>query len=130
MYGIKEILKKELHQAESKGELTPSDLEKIKCIAESIYYMTAAMAMEENYGEYSSRSYPMYARDSYYDSTSGRRMRDSMGRYTNDGYPHDGYSSHDLESKKRYLEEMMRDARTAEEKEMFRRKLDELNRQM
>lgn len=126
MYEVKEMLKKELRQSTNKGDLTPSDLEKIKCATEAIYYITAADAMERNYDDYSSRSYPMYSRDGYYGESSGRgRMRDSMGRYS-----HDGYSSHDLESKRMYLEEMLRDARTDSERDMFRKKLDELNRQM
>lgn len=129
MYELKKMLEKELHQlADSKHDLTPDDLHKIKWATESIYYITAADAMERGYSdEYSGRMYPTYSRDSYYAETSGRH-RDSMGRFSRDSYSHDGYSSHDIESKRAFLEEMMRDARTAEEKEMYRRKLDELNR--
>ena len=126
MYELKEMLKKELRQlADNKHDLTPDDLHKIKWATESIYYITAATAMEQGYeDEYSGRMYPNYnySGASYYNETSGRH-RDSMGRYS-----HDGYSSHDLESKRKFLEEMMRDARTAEEKDIYRRKLDELNR--
>lgn len=126
MYELKEMLKKELRQlTDNKHDLTPDDLHKIKWATESIYYITAATAMEQGYeDEYSGRMYPNYSRDSYYGESSGRR-RDSMGRYSRDGY-----SGHDVESKRAFLEEMMADARNESEREMFRKKLDELNRHM
>lgn len=138
MYELKEKLKHELYAANAKDQLTPADLDMIKKISESLYYITAACAMEEGVeDDYSGRR--MYSRDNYSNDYSGRR-RNSLGQYSRDNYSRDGYardnysrngySMHDLESKRMFLEEMMAEARTESERESFRKKLDELNRQM
>ena len=124
MYDLKEKIKHELYSANAKEQWSPSDVDMVKKLSESLYYITAACAMEEGIDDYSGRMYPNYSRDSYYGESSGRR-RDSMGRYSRDGY-----SGHDAESKRAFLEEMMADARNESEREMFRKKLDELNRHM
>lgn len=116
MYELKEKIKHELYTANAKEQWSPSDVDMLKKLSESLYYITAACAMEKGTDDYSGRMYPNYSRDSYYGESSGRRR--------------DGYSGHDVESKRAFLEEMMADARNESEREMFRKKLDELNRHM
>lgn len=121
MYELKNMLKHELRKVVDKGDITPQDLEMIKRATESIYYITAACAMEEGTDDYSGRRYPMYSNDGY---SEANRHRDSRGRFSSNSY-----SGHDIETKRMYLEEMMAEAKNENEREMFRRKLDELNRQ-
>lgn len=54
------------------------------------------------------------------------RMRDSRGRYMGDGGR--SYGHMDKSEEKMYLEKMLNEARSDTEREIFRRKLDELNR--
>ena len=79
---------------------------------------------EEDY----SNTYPIYkmARDDEHESGySYRRGRDSMGRYTSRD---DGYSRHSKAEMIEDLKEMMMNARTEEERESYRKTIDNLTR--
>ena len=69
----------------------------------------------------------------YSEDGSYRRGRDAMGRYTSrdgsyrDG-SYDGYSRHSKEEMAEHLKEMMRNARTEEERETYRKTSEQVNR--
>lgn len=68
----------------------------------------------------------------YSEDNSYRRGRDSMGRYTSrdSSYrgSYDGYSGHGKEEMIANLKEMMRDARTEDERESYRKTIEQLQR--
>lgn len=69
----------------------------------------------------------------YSEDGSYRRGRDAMGRYTSrDGSyrdsSYDGYSKHSKEEMAEHLKEMMRNARTEEEREAYRKTIEQLSR--
>lgn len=69
----------------------------------------------------------------YSEDGSYRRGRDAMGRYTSrDGSyrdnSYDGYSRHSKEEMAEHLKEMMRNARTEEEREAYRKTIEQLSR--
>jgi hypothetical protein len=65
----------------------------------------------------------------YSEDSSYRRGRDSMGRYTSLGTSYDdGYSRHSKDEMIEHLQEMMRNARNDEEKESYRRAIEQMKR--
>lgn len=139
LYDIMDLLEDELKKISKKEDMTSSDLEntyKIVDIIKDIATINAMKEAEQNgySGEYdrSYNSYNSYAGGSYArggNSRDGgyseRRGRDSMGRYTSrDG----GYSGHSKEQMIEDLREMVREAHNEEEKESYRRALEQLSR--
>lgn len=69
----------------------------------------------------------------YSEDGSYRRGRDAMGRYTSRdgsyrGGSYDGYSRHSKEEMTEHLKEMMRNARSEEERESYRKAIEQLER--
>ena len=123
--GIKKVmymLEDEIDRMSDKNDITPNDLVILKDASKSLYYLTTICAMK---GELDNG----YGRMPYdYNDNYGARNRDSRGRYMGDG--HTTYGHMDRSEEKMYLEKMLSEARSEAEREVFRRKLDELNRQM
>lgn len=79
------------------------------------------------YGSYARRGRDGDGDGRYSEDGSYRRGRDAMGRYTSrDSY--DGYSRHSKEEMVDHLKEMMRNARSDEEREAYRKTIEQLNR--
>lgn len=123
--GIKKVmymLEDEIDRMSDKNDITPNDLVILKDASKSLYYLTTVCAMK---GEFDNG----YGRMPYeYGDNYGARNRDSRGRYMGDD--HTTYGHMDRSEEKMYLEKMLSEARSEAEREVFRRKLDELNRQM
>ena len=116
------MLEDEIDRMSDKNDITPNDLVILKDAAKSLYYLTTVCAMK---GELDTG----YGRMSYdYNDNYGTRMRDSRGRFMGDS--RSTYGHMDRSEEKMYLERMLSEARSDAEREVFRRKLDELNRQM
>lgn len=127
----------ELDQICKKDQLTQVDVEliyKMIDIVKDISIIEAMKAEEENgwsrdYSrEYSrgweedySNTHPIYRDNNY----SYRRGRDSMGRYTSRD---DGYSGHGNEEMIANLKTMMNNARTEQERENYRKTIEDLSR--
>lgn len=70
---------------------------------------------------------PMYGSNGGFGSY--RRGRDAMGRFTSRDSSYEGYSRHSKEEMIDHLKEMMRNARSEEEKESYRRAIEQMQRQ-
>ena len=99
LYELKDKLCRELKKYNEK-EINASNLEHIKNLSKSIYYIEGII--EEGDEGYSGRSYGHYMNGRSY-----ARNRDSRGRYTSRGYSRDGYSYDDEMIHE--LKEMMED---------------------
>ncbi len=126
---VVEMLDNELGRILEKGDISPQDLEMLKNVSKSMYNLKVYCAMEEGEG------------GQYYDDYSG--ARDSRGRYSGNNYsgnygsgnysgaqyresrPH--YSRGMDDDKRMWLESMMRSASTEAEREVFRKKLMEMD---
>lgn len=64
----------------------------------------------------------------YSEDSSYRRDRDAMGRFTSRDSAYDGYSRHNKEEMIEHLKEMMHNARSEEEKESYRRTIEQMQR--
>ena len=64
----------------------------------------------------------------YSEDSSYRRGRDAMGRFTSRDSSYDGYSRHSKEEMIEHLKEMMHNARSEEEKESYRRTIEQMQR--
>jgi hypothetical protein len=130
----------ELDQLYKKPELTPTDLDNIYKMVDIVKDITTVEAMKNAEEQGWSREYPReYSRgyeDDYAntramyntsrdDGYSYRRGRDSMGRYTSRD---DGYSGHGNEEMITNLKVMMMNARTEEERENYRKTIENLSR--
>lgn len=138
LYDIQEILEDELKKMCKQEALSSSDLEDAYRMVDIIKDISTIEAMENNsYGGYSGEYSEDYARrggNSYgypysYEGQSNRgRSRDSMGRYSGRGSSY-GYSGHGgKEEMIENLKESMMNARNDEERESFRRALEQLSR--
>lgn len=148
LYNVQDKMEDELKSICRKEEITTSDLENIYKIVDIIKDVTTVEAMhraEEN--GYSGEGMSNYSRGWDVDY-SYARGRDSRGRYTSrDGGSYensnrgrsyensnrgrsyeDGYSGHDKEEMIDYLMKMMRSARTEEERENYRKTIEQLER--
>lgn len=156
LYDVCDKAKDELRQICNKPELTQMDVENMYKLIDIVKDVTTIEAMKnaEDQGwsreysrEYSrtgdenySNVYPIYkmARDgesnesySYRrdggsnDGYSYRRGRDSMGRYTS---REEGYSRHNKAGMIEDLKEMMMNARSEEERESYRKTIENLTR--
>lgn len=144
LYDIQDLLEDELKKISKKEAISASDLENAYKIVDIIKDISTIKAMEAAEvsvtGDYSmdyDRSYNSYANNSYANNSyarsmnsrdggySERRGRDAMGRYTS---REGGYSRHTKEDMIENLREMMREAPNEEEKELYRRALEQLSR--
>lgn len=127
--GIKKVmymLEDEIDRMSDKNDITPNDLVILKDASKSLYYLTTVCAMKGEFDNGYGRM-PYNYGDNYGDNY-GARNRDLRGRYMGDGRT--TYGHMDRSEEKMYLEKMLNEARSEAEREVFRRKLDELNRQM
>ena len=157
LYDIQDIMEDELKSISKKEEISSADLDNIYKMVDVIKDITTVDAMhkaeQEGYSRDYARDYSRgYSEDyanaygSYrtsYDGRRGRdgdsdgrysedgsyrRGRDSMGRYTSRDSYDDGYSRHGKEDMIGHLEEMMRNARNEEERESYRRAIEQMKR--
>lgn len=154
LFEIQNMMEDELESLAKKDDLTSMDLDNMFKMIDIVKDITTVDAMyraeKEGYSRDYARDYSRgYSEDyanaygSYrtsYDSRRGRdgdgdgrysedssyrRGRDSMGRYTSrDG----GYSGHGKDEMIEHLEDMMRNARTEEERESYRKTLEHMRR--
>lgn len=153
LYDIKDIMEDELKQMSKKEQLTKEDVCLIGEMVDVVKDIETIEAMKDaaaqgwsrdyanGYSEDYSNAYGNMYRTSY-DNRNGRysedgsyrRGRDSMGRYTSreggssyrgNSYE-DGYSRHSKEEMIKNLEQMMRDARTPEERESYRSTIEQM----
>lgn len=125
LYDIQDIMKDELKQICKKDEITSTDLDttyKIVDILKDIVTIDAMHKAESN--GYSGAGMDNYSRgwDVDYSYARGRDMR---GRYTSRD---DGYSRTSKEEMINHLTDMMRSARSEEERENYRKTIDQLSR--
>ena len=144
LYEVYDKAEDELRQICKKPELTQVDLDNMYKLIDIVKDVTTVDAMKKaeeqgwsrdysreysrGYEEDYSNTYPIYkmARDDEHESGySYRRGRDSMGRYTSRD---DGYSRHSKAEMIEDLKEMMMNARTEEERESYRKTIDNLTR--
>lgn len=157
LYDIQDMLNDELKKISKKDEITSMDLENIYKMVDIVKDVTTVEAMKKAEQEGYSRDYARdYARGysedyanaygsyrnsydgrrgrdgdgdgRYSEDSSYRRGRDSMGRYTSRGNSYDGYSGDSKEDMISHLQEMMRNARNEDEKESYRKALEQLRR--
>lgn len=149
LYEIKDKMEDELKSICRKEEMSTMDLDNIYKIVDVIKDLTTveAMKMAEEEG-YARDGMSRYSRGWDVDY-SYARGRDSRGRYTsrdggsyegsyensnrgrsyeNSRRSYDGYSGHDKEEMIDHLQDMMRSARTEEERENYRKTIDQLSR--
>jgi hypothetical protein len=151
LYDIQDMLEDELKKISKKDEISSTDLDNIYKMVDIVKDVTTVEAMHKaeqegysrdyardysrGYSEDYADAYGSYARRGrdgdgdgrYSEDSSYRRGRDSMGRYTSrDSY--DGYSRHSKEEMVDHLKEMMRNARSDEERETYRKTIEQLNR--
>ena len=147
LWDIQDMLEDELKQISKKDEISSSDLDNIYKMVDVVKDITTVDAMkkaeQEGYSrdyardysrgyseDYAYGSYARRGRDGdgdgrYSEDSSYRRGRDAMGRYTSRD---DGYSRHGKEDMVEHLEEMMRNARNEEERESYRRAIEQMKR--
>ena len=124
-----ELLCKQIDKINKKGDITPDELQRMDKAVDIIKDITVICAMEE-YGKdpeeemYSSMGY--YGRNSRNMPAWSSQGRDSMGRYSSSmGYSRDDSAKqtmrHDLELK-------LAGARNEEERQMYMRMMDALER--
>jgi hypothetical protein len=128
------MLCKGIDEIGQKGELNASSLELLGNATDALKDIYSIKEKMEG-GSYE-RYMPMYMDDGY----SRGRMRDSRGRYMNDGYMRDGYNRYDAgysnyradsyghtdEEEKEFLRYKMQNAKNEQEREMYRRKLEQM----
>lgn len=156
LYDIQDMLEDELKKICKKEEISTSDLDNIYKMVDIVKDVTTVDAMrkaeQEGYSRDYARdysrgysddyanaygSYNSYARRGrdgdgdgrYSEDSSYRRSRDNSGRsYSRDGSYESGYSRHNKEEMIEHLKEMMRNARSEEEKESYRRTIEQMQR--
>lgn len=159
LYDIQDMLEDELKKISKKDEITTSDLDNIYKMVDIVKDVTTVDAMhkaeQEGYSRDYARDYSRgYSEDyanaygsyrtsydgrrgrdgdgdgRYSEDSSYRRGRDSMGRYTNRGTSYDdGYSRHSKDEMIEHLQEMMRNARSEDERESYRKTIEQMKRQ-
>ena len=156
LFDIQDMLEDELKKISKKDDITSMDLENIYKMVDIVKDITTVDAMhkaeQEGYSRDYARDYSRgYSEDyanaygyrsydgrrgrdgdgdgRYSEDSSYRRGRDAMGRYTSrDGSyrGYDGYSG--KEDMKEHLQSMMMNARNEEEREAYRKALEQLKR--
>lgn len=157
LYEIQDILEDEMKKICKKEEISSTDLDNIYKMVDIVKDVTTVDAMKNaeeqgwsrdyardysrGYSEDYANAYGSYARRGrdgdgdgrYSEDSSYRRGRDSLGRYTSrDGsYRNsyeDGYSRHGKEEMIDHLKEMMRNARSEDERESYRKAIEQMQR--
>ena len=155
LYDIQDMLEDELKKISKKEEITSTDLDNIYKMVDIVKDVTTVDAMHKaeqdgysrDYARDYSRgysddyanaygSYNSYARrgrdgDSdgrYSEEGSYRRSRDGRGSYASRDGSYDSYSRHSKEEMIEHLKEMMRNARSEEERESYRKTIEQLQR--
>lgn len=151
LFDIQDMLEDELKKISKKEDITAMDLENIYKMVDIVKDITTVDAMHKAEQEGYSRDYARdyangYSEDysnaygyrsydgrrgrdgdsdgRYSEDSSYRRGRDTRGRYTS----RDGYSGHTSEDMVEHLQDMMRNARNDEEKEAYRRAIEQIKR--
>ena len=151
LFDIQDMLEDELKTISKKEDLTAMDLENIYKMVDIVKDITTVDAMHKaekdgysrdyardyarGYSEDYSNAYGYRSHDGrrgrdgdsdgrYSEDSSYRRGRDAMGRYTS----RDGYSGHGKDDMIDHLQELMHNARTDEERESYRKALEQLKR--
>lgn len=127
LFDIQDMLEDELKKISKKDDITSSDLDNVYKIVDIVKDISTIEAMKNADQNGYSRDYSMdygnsYTRDGY----SERRGRDSMGRYTSRDSE---YSRHG--NKDRMIEDlkvMMQNARTEDERNSYRKAVEQLER--
>lgn len=129
LYDIEDMLLDEMKSISKQEKLSSSDVEDIYKMVDILKDIETFLAMKNAgysgtyYGDYDmSMRGPRYS----YDDMSYARGRDSMGRFTSG---RDGYSGHD--NKEGLIEKLnmaMSNARTEEERDSYRRVMEQLKR--
>jgi len=128
LYDIEDMLLDEMKSISKQEKLSSSDVEDIYKMVDILKDIETFLAMKNAgysgtyYGDYDmSMRGPRYS----YDDMSYARGRDSMGRFTS----RDGYSGHD--GKEGLIEKLnmaMMNARNDEDREQYRRAMEQLKR--
>ena len=125
------MLCKGIDEINQKGELNASSLEMLGSATDALKDIYSVREKMDG-GSYE-RYMPRYMDDGY-----GARRRDSRGRYMNDGYMRDGYERYDYSNyragnygysnadEKEFLRWKMQNATNEQEREMYRRKLEQM----
>ena len=138
LYDIQDMLEDELKKISKKEDITTSDLDNIYKMVDIVKDVTTVDAMKKAEQEGYSRDYARdysrgYSEDyanaygSYRNSYDGRRGRDAMGRYTSRDGSY-GYSEHSKEDMIEQMKEAMRNAHNDEERESYRRAIEQMKR--
>lgn len=149
LYDIQDMLEDELKKISKKEDLTTTDLDNIYKMVDIVKDVTTVDAMHKaeqegysrdyardysrGYSEDYSNAYGSYARRGrdgdgdgrYSEEGSYRRGRDAMGRYTS---REGGYSGHSKEDMIEQMKEAMHNARNEEERESYRRAIEQMKR--
>lgn len=154
LYDIQDMLEDELKKISKKEEITSTDLDNIYKMVDIVKDVTTVDAMHKAeqdgysrdyardysrgysddyanaYGSYN--SYARRGRDGdgdgrYSEEGSYRRSRDSRGSYASRDSSYE-YSRHNKEEMIEHLKEMMRNARSEEERESYRKTIEQLQR--
>jgi hypothetical protein len=152
LYDIQDMLEDELKKISKKEDITTTDLDNIYKMVDIVKDVTTVDAMKKaeqegysrdyardysrGYSEDYSNAYGSYARRGrdgdgdgrYSEDGSYRRGRDAMGRYTSRDSYEGGYSGHSKEDMIEQMKEMMRNARNDEERESYRRAIEQMKR--
>ena len=125
------MLCKGIDEINQKGELNASSLEMLGSATDALKDIYSVREKMDG-GSYE-RYMPRYMDDGY-----GARIRDSRGRYMNDGYMRDGYERYDYSNyradnyghsdaeEKEFIRWKMQNATNEQEREMYRRKLEQM----
>ena len=132
------MLCKGIDEINQKGELNASSLEMLGSATDALKDIYSVREKMDG-GSYE-RYMPRYMDDGY-----GARRRDSRGRYMNDGYMRDGYErdgynrynadysnyradnyGHSDAEEKEFIRWKMQNATNEQEREMYRRKLEQM----
>ena len=149
LFDIQDMLEDELKKICKKEDITTTDLDNMYKMVDIVKDITTVDAMhkaeQEGYSrdyardysrgyseDYAYGSYARRGRDGdgdgrYSEDNSYRRGRDAMGRYTSRDSSYD-YSRHSKEEMVEHLKEMMRNARSEEEREAYRKTIEQLQR--
>ena len=133
LYEIQDILEDELKKICKKEEISSTDLENIYKMVDIVKDVTTVDAMhkaeQEGYSRDYARDYSRGYSDDYANAYgSYRRGRDAMGRFTSRDSSYDGYSRHSKDEMIEHLTEMMRNARSEDERESYRKAIEQMKR--
>ena len=129
LYDIEDMLEDELKKIAKQDSLTGSDVECVYKVVDILKDISTIRAMDEVGFDGYSKDYSYDEPWPYVRGNVSMRGRDSMGRYSSRDSYRDGYSTHGSKDEIiKHLREMMEDARSDEEREKYRRAIEQLNR--